>query len=416
MSYIIKSIQAREVLDSRGNPTVAAKVTLVNGESAEAMVPSGASTGVHEALELRDGDKKRYGGKGVLKAVKHVNTIIAKQLIGKDVRKHRQLDEIMLKLDGTANKSKLGANAILAVSLANAQVGAREAKQPLYRYLRTIYSLKYTGWKLPHPMMNIVNGGEHADNAIEFQEFMIVPQANTFAKRLQQGAEVFHALRGYFHKQGYNTGVGDEGGFAPDLKKNEDALKAIGAAVKLAGYTFGKDIKIALDPASSEFYNAKSRKYTVDAKAISADNLNRLYSTWAKKYHIISIEDGLAEDDWDNWRVHTALLGKRMHLVGDDLFVTNADRLQAGINQEVANAILIKVNQIGSLSETIDTIQLAQKNNYIVVISHRSGETEDTTIADLSVAVNAQYIKTGSLSRSERVAKYNRLLAIEAEV
>lgn len=416
MSYIIKSIQAREVLDSRGNPTVAAKVTLVNGESAEAMVPSGASTGVHEALELRDGDKKRYGGKGVLKAVKHVNVLIAKALVGKDVRKHRQLDEIMLKLDGTPNKSKLGANAILAVSLANAQVGAREAKQPLYRYLRTIYSLKYSGWKLPHPMMNIVNGGEHADNAIEFQEFMIVPQANTFAKRLQQGAEVFHALRGYFHKQGYNTGVGDEGGFAPDLKKNEDALKAIGAAVKLAGYTFGKDIKIALDPASSEFYNAKTGKYTVDAKAISADTLNRLYSTWAKKYHIISIEDGLAEDDWDNWRVHTALLGKRMHLVGDDLFVTNADRLQAGINQEVANAILIKVNQIGSLSETIDTIQLAQKNNYIVVISHRSGETEDTTIADLSVAVNAQYIKTGSLSRSERVAKYNRLLAIEAEV
>lgn len=412
----IKSIHAREVLDSRGNPTVAARVTLTNGVSAEAMVPSGASTGVHEALELRDGDKKRYGGKGVLKAVKHVNTVIAKHLVGKDVRKHRQLDEIMLKLDGTPNKSKLGANAILAVSLANAHVGARATKQPLYRYLRTIYNLKYKGWKLPHPMMNIVNGGEHADNVIEFQEFMIVPQAKTFAKRLQQGAEVFHALRGYFHKQGHNTGVGDEGGFAPDLKKNEDALKAIGSAVKLAGYTFGKDIKIALDPASSEFYNAKSGKYTVDGKAISADHLNRLYSAWAKKYHIMSIEDGLAEDDWDNWRIHTALLGKQMNLVGDDLFVTNAERLQAGINQEIANAILIKVNQIGSLSETIDTILLAQQHNYVVVVSHRSGETEDTTIADLSVAVNAEFIKTGSLSRSDRIAKYNRLLAIEEEV
>lgn len=416
MSYTIKSIHAREVLDSRGNPTIAARVTLKNGVSAEAMVPSGASTGVHEALELRDGDTTRYGGKGVLQAVKNVNTIIAKTVIGKDVRKHRQLDAIMLQLDGTHNKSKLGANAILAVSLAAARAGTRQAGQSLFRYLRNIYNLKNSGWKLPYPMMNIVNGGEHADNAMEFQEFMIVPQAKTFSKRLQQGAEVFHALREYFHKQGHNTGVGDEGGFAPDLKNNEAALQSIAAAVKLAGYWFGKDIKIALDPASSEFYNAKTGKYTVDGKAITADQLNQLYSVWAKKYHIMSIEDGLAEDDWDNWRVHTALLGKRLQLVGDDLFVTNSERLQAGINQEVANAILIKVNQIGSLSETIDTIQLAQKNKYAVVVSHRSGETEDTTIADLSVAVNAEYIKTGSLSRSERVAKYNRLLAIEEEV
>ncbi len=416
MSYNIQKIHAREILDSRGNPTIAARVTLKNGASAEAMVPSGASTGIHEALELRDGNKNRYGGKGVQKAVKNVNVKIAKLLKGKDVRKHRQLDELMLELDGTMNKAKLGANAILAVSLATAQVGAMEADVPLYKWLRKLYSLHYKGWVLPHPFMNIVNGGEHADNPMEMQEFMIVPQARTFAKRIQQGAEVFHALKKYLNEQGQATGVGDEGGFAPYFKKNEDSLKAIKAAVKKAGYKFGKDIKIALDPAASEFYNEKTGKYTVDGKAITVDALNKIYSRWTKQYHIMSIEDGLAEDDWDNWRIHTALLGKRMHLVGDDLFVTNADRLQAGINQEVGNAILIKLNQIGTLSETIDTIKLAQKHNYAVVVSHRSGETEDTTIADLSVAVNAEYIKTGSLSRSDRVSKYNRLLAIAEEV
>lgn len=412
----IKSIHAREILDSRGNPTVAARVTLTSGVSAEAMVPSGASTGVHEAVELRDGNAKRYGGKGVLKAVQHVNTTIAKALRGKDVMKHRQLDDIMLQLDGTTNKSKLGANAILAVSLAAARVGAEATQQPLYKHIRTLYKLRYTGWVLPRPMMNIINGGKHADTGLEFQECMIVPQAKTFAERIRQGAEVFHALKGYLHQHGFSTGVGDEGGFAPALKNNEAALQAIAKAVQLAGYTFGKDVKIALDPASSEFYNAKTNQYTVDKKPRSASQLLKLYATWAKRYHIISIEDGLAEDDWSNWKAMTQQLGGSMQLVGDDLFVTNVKRLQQGITQGVGNAILIKVNQIGSLSETIDTIQLAQAHNYAVVISHRSGETEDTTIADLSVAVNAPYIKTGSLSRSDRTAKYNRLLAIAEAV
>jgi len=412
----IKSIHGREILDSRGNPTVAAKVTLTNGVAAEAMVPSGASTGVHEAVELRDGDKKRYGGKGVLQAVKHVNTVIARTLKGTDVLQHRALDNRLLALDGTANKAKLGANAILAVSLAAARVGAEAKRVPLYKHIRTLYRLKYTGWKLPHPMMNIVNGGQHADNGLEFQEFMVVPQAHTFAERIRQGAEVFHALKEYLHEHKLSTSVGDEGGFAPNLPSNESALKAIAAAVKLAGYRFGKDIKIALDPASSEFYNAKTKKYQVDKRWITAQQLTQRYAQLAKTYHIISIEDGLAEDDWSNWREQTKRLGKTMQLVGDDLFVTNVKRLQQGIDQRVANSILIKVNQIGSLSETIDTIQLAQRNKYTVVVSHRSGETEDSTIADLAVAVNAPYIKTGSLSRSDRIAKYNRLLAIAEEV
>lgn len=412
----IKSIHGREILDSRGNPTVAARVTLTNGVSAEAMVPSGASTGVHEAVELRDGDKKRYAGKGVLQAVKHVNTVIARALHGADVLQHRALDNRMLALDGTANKAKLGANAILAVSLAAARAGADAKGISLYKHIRTLYRLKYRGYVLPKPMMNIVNGGQHADNGLEFQEFMIVPQARTFAERIRQGAEVFHVLKGYLHEHKFSTGVGDEGGFAPNLPNNESALQAIAAAVKLAGYRFGKDIKIALDPASSEFYSAKTQKYQVDKRWLTPAQLMQRYAALAKTYHIISIEDGLAEDDWENWRAFTAGLGKTVQLVGDDLFVTNVKRLQQGITQRVANSILIKVNQIGSLSETIDTIQLAQHYNYTVVVSHRSGETEDSTIADLAVAVNAPYIKTGSLSRSDRIAKYNRLLAIAEEV
>lgn len=412
----IQSIRGREVLDSRGNPTVAARVMLTNGYSAEAMVPSGASTGVHEAVELRDGNKRRYGGKGVLKAVRNVNSVIAKALRGKSVLQHRPLDDVMLKLDGTKNKSKLGANAILAVSLAAARVGADATHTPLYQHIRKLYRLPLRGWVLPHPMMNILNGGQHADNSLEFQEFMIVPQARKFAERLRQGAEVFHALKGYLHARQLSTAVGDEGGFAPSLKHNEAALQAIVAATKQAGYRFGKDIKIALDPASSEFYNANAGTYTVDKKSLTPAQLISLYARWVKQYHIISIEDGLAEDDWANWQTMTQRLGRTMQLVGDDLFVTNVARLRLGIERRVGNAILIKVNQIGSLSETIDTIRLAQQHDYTVVVSHRSGETEDTTIADLAVAVNAEYIKTGSLSRSDRIAKYNRLLAIAEEL
>lgn len=416
MSTIIKTIHAREILDSRGNPTVAVRVTLQGGVSAEAMVPSGASTGVHEALELRDGDTKRYQGKGVLKAVKHVNTVIAKKLVGQNVLQQRKLDSLMLQLDGTPNKAKLGANAILGVSLATAQAGAVAKKQPLYRYIRASYTLRQTAWNLPRPMMNILNGGQHADNGLAFQEFMIVPQAKKFSERIRQGAEIFQTLKKYLHTHGLSTGVGDEGGFAPAVKNTEQALQAVSNAIRQAGYILGKDIMLALDTASSEFYDAKTDRYQVDGKAMTADQLNDAYADWAKRYHIISIEDGMAEDDWHHWQVHTAWLGKTMQLVGDDLFVTNVERLQAGINQQVANAILIKVNQIGTLSETIDAIVLAQKNNYGVIVSHRSGETEDTTIADLAVAVNANYIKTGSLSRSERVAKYNRLLAIAEEL
>jgi enolase len=412
----IKSIHGREILDSRGNPTVAARVTLTNGVTAEAMVPSGASTGVHEAVELRDGNTRRYNGLGVTTAVRHVNTTIAKALHGHDALLHRELDNIMLRLDGTANKAKLGANAILAVSLAAARAGAEALHLPLYKHIRSLYHLSYKGWQLPYPMMNILNGGKHADNGLEFQEFMIVPQAKTFTERIRQGAEVFHALKSYLHVHGLSTGVGDEGGFAPYLKHNEAALQAIAAAVKTAGYRFGRDIKVALDPASSEFYSAKTGKYTFDKKPITAAALQAIYARWAKRYHVMSVEDGLAEDDWANWRNLTRGLGKTVQLVGDDLFVTNVKRLQQGIDQQVANSILIKVNQIGSLSETIDTIQLAQKHNYTVVVSHRSGETEDTTIADLAVAVNAEYIKTGSLSRSDRIAKYNRLLAIAETV
>ncbi len=406
----LQSIHAREVLDSRGNPTVAVRATLEDGASAEAMVPSGASTGVHEALELRDGDEKRYNGKGVLQACKNVNEKIFPAIKDLDVEDQRALDQAMIDLDSTENKSSLGANAILGVSLAVAQAMAASKGVELYEYIRTTYDLQLKGYDLPYTMMNIINGGEHADSGLEIQEFMVVPQHKEFAERIRAGAEIFHALKKVLTEQGHATGVGDEGGFAPHLKTNEDALKVIQEAVGNAGYTFGTDIKVAMDVAASEFY--EDGTYTFDGKETTAEKLTEIYGSWIEPYAIVSIEDGLAEDDWENWGAQTAALGDKITLVGDDLFVTNQKRLQQGIDKKVGNAILIKVNQIGSLTETIDTIQLARKNDYRIIVSHRSGETEDTTIADLAVAVNADYIKTGSLSRSERIAKYNRLLAI----
>ncbi len=413
MSISLHSLHAREVLDSRGNPTVAVRVTLKDGSTAEAMVPSGASTGVHEALELRDGDPARYGGKGVLKAVVNVNEKIVGVLRGIDLLDQRAVDMAMLALDGTENKSSLGANAILGVSLAVAQAVAKSKGVELYEHIRSMTDLS-AQYVLPYPTMNIINGGEHANNGLEIQEFMVVPQQNIFRERIRCGAEVFHALKKALDSGGHSTAVGDEGGFAPDLKENEEALQFIKKAVGDAGYVFGNDVKIAMDPAASEFY--KDGSYTVDGKHISANELTDLYASWIDPYAIVSIEDGLDEDDWDNWVTHTEKLGNRIALVGDDLFVTNSKRLQQGIDTNVGNAILIKLNQIGSLTETLDTIALARKHNYQVVVSHRSGETEDTTIADLAVAVNADYIKTGSLSRSERIAKYNRLMAIEEQL
>ena len=412
---VIKSIHAREILDSRGNPTVACCVTLKNGVSAEAMVPSGASTGSHEALELRDGDKKRYSGKGTLKAVNNINKKIAPKLIGKDASAQRKIDELMIKLDGTEHKSKLGANAILGVSLACAQASAKAKNLPLYKYLRIAYQLPTTNYQLPHPMMNILNGGKHADSGLEIQEFMVVPQAKKFSERVRQGAEVFHSLKKILTADKQRVGVGDEGGFAPHLKNNEQALIYIKKAIIAAGYTLGKDIKIALDSAASEFY-LQNNKYKFDKKIISNTKLISIYENLIKKYSVISLEDGLPEDDWDSWWILTRRLGKKICLIGDDLFVTDIKRLQMGIERKVGNSILIKLNQIGTLSETIDCIKLAKANNYKVIISHRSGETEDTTIADLAVAVNADYIKTGSLCRTERVAKYNRLMAIEEQL
>jgi enolase len=407
----LQSLFAREVLDSRGNPTVAVRATLEDGSTAEAMVPSGASTGVHEALELRDGDKSRYNGKGVLNACATVNDKIFPALKGTDVSDQRAVDSAMLELDGTENKSELGANAILGTSLAIAQAMALSKNQPLYQYIRESFGLQLDGYILPYPMMNIINGGEHANNGLNIQEFMVAPQQDTFAERLRCGAEIFHALKKTLDGQGHSTAVGDEGGFAPDLKHNEDALKLIKEAVGNTSYEFGTDVKITMDPAASEFY--KDGQYEFDEKMISAQELSDTYASWIDEYAVISIEDALHEDDWDNWAALTQQIGDKISLVGDDLFVTNVKRLQEGIDKNVGNAILIKVNQIGSLSETIDTINLAREHGYKVVVSHRSGETEDTTIADLAVAVNADYIKTGSLSRSERIAKYNRLLAIE---
>lgn len=414
----IESIHAHEILDSRGNPTLKVSVLLNDGTSASASVPSGASTGIHEALELRDGDPKRYGGKGVLKAVANVNKKIAPKLIGMNVYQQRDIDMKMIMLDGTKNKSKLGANAILGVSLACAHAGAAHKKLPLYQYLRWVFDLRHQGWRLPHPTMNILNGGVHAGWILDFQEFMIVPQQTKAKERIRCGAEVFHALGSLLKKKGFSTLKGDEGGYAVPLKKNEDALKTIVAAIKAAGYKPGKDVMLAMDPASSEFYDAKSKKYTlrVDGKKYTSAQMMKMYESWMKKYPIISLEDGLAEDDWDGWIELTKRIGKKTVLIGDDFFVTNVERLQQGIDRKAANAILIKVNQIGSLSESIDAILLAQMHGYQISVSHRSGETEDTTIADLAVAVNAEYLKSGSLSRSERLAKYNRLMEIEEEL
>ncbi len=414
----IKKITAREILDSRGDPTVEATVILDNGVSGVAAVPSGASTGEHEALELRDGGQ-RYAGKGVLKAIKNIEIKIDKLLRGWEVDKQRQLDELMIKLDGTANKEKLGANAILGVSLACAKAAANNANQPLYKYLRQTYRLKYKDYHLPQPMFNVFNGGKHADTNLDFQEFMIMPLRPTgFKEKVRVGSEIFHQLANVLLAKGLDTDLGNEGGYAPNIGKSRWALKLILEAIKQAGYRAGKEVGLALDVAASELYQAKRKKYYLktDRKKLTSLNLIKFYERWLKDYPIISIEDGLAEDDWENWQLLTKVLGGQIMLVGDDLFVTNIHRLKEGIERGVANAILIKLNQIGTLSETIDCIKLAQKNKYKVIISHRSGETTDTTIADLAVAVNADYIKAGSLARGERVCKYNRLMEIEQEV
>lgn len=414
----IKSLQALEILDSRGNPTVRVQVTLSDGTVASASVPSGASTGVHEALELRDGDKKRYGGKGVQKAVANVNKKIAAKVVGMDANNQRAVDEAMLVLDGTKNKSKLGANAILGTSLAVAHAAAKSNKMPLYKYIRKTFKLKYTGYKLPIPTMNVLNGGAHADWILDFQEYMIVPMQRTFKERVRCGSEIFHVLAKLLKKQGFSILKGDEGGYAPALPGNEKALQLLVQAIKQAGYTPGKDVNLAMDPATSEFYDKKKKVYDMkaDKKKRTSEEMIKMWEGFIKKYPIISLEDGLAEDDWENWTLLTKRVGKKVKIVGDDFFVTNVERLERGIDEKAANAILIKLNQIGSLTETIDAIEMAHKNKFATSISHRSGETSDTTIADLSVAVNSEFIKTGSLSRSERVAKYNRLLEIEREL
>lgn len=418
MSFTISSVHAHEILDSRGNPTLEATVLLGDGTSGSASVPSGASTGIHEALELRDGDKKRYGGKGVLKAVKHVETELADVVVGMDVTRQRDIDLSMILRDGTENKSRLGANAILAVSLACAHAAAKAKRMPLYVYLRFAFDLKIRGYRLPIPTMNILNGGAHAGWILDFQEFMIVPQQSLFRERVRCGSEIFHALGKVLKKKGFSTLVGDEGGYAAPLSSNEEALKMIMKAAKEAGYKPGRDVMFAMDPASSEFYDERRKTYAlrVDRKKYSSEEMIRMFERWEKKYPIVSLEDGLAQDDWEGWEALTKRLGNKMSLVGDDLFVTNTDRLRQGIEHKVGNAILIKVNQIGSLTEAMDAILLAKQFGYKVSVSHRSGETADTTIADLAVAVNADFIKTGSLSRSERLAKYNRLMEIEEEI
>ena len=407
---VITKIQAREILDSRGNPTVEADVTLDSGITGRAAVPSGASTGEHEAIELRDGDKKRFAGKGVTKAVKNINTTIAKALVGTCALDQIALDETMIALDGTNNKAKLGANAMLAVSLAAARAAADESDLPLYRYLGGPGACR-----LPVPLMNILNGGAHADNNVDFQEFMIAPLGQTsFKEALRCGVEVFHSLKSVLKSSGHSTSVGDEGGFAPNLKSNEEAVESILQAITKAGYKPGKDVAIALDPASSEFYDGKNYVFKKgDGRKLSSTQMVEFYARWAKDYPIVSIEDGMAENDWNGWKALTEAIGQKVQLVGDDLFVTNVDYLQKGIDLGVANSILVKVNQIGTLTETLRAIQLAQTHNYTAVISHRSGETEDTFIADLAVATNAGFIKTGSASRTDRMAKYNQLLRIE---
>lgn len=409
----IQSVYAREVLDSRGNPTVEVEVTGDDGSFGRAIVPSGASTGVHEAVELRDGDVTRYNGMGVSKAVDNVNTIIAKEVIGKEVTSQREIDEMMIALDGTPNKGKLGANAILGVSLAVARCAANSLHMPLYRYIGGA-----NAHVLPTPMMNIINGGAHADNNVDFQEFMIMPvNAPSFKEAIRMGAEVFHALKKVLKGKGLNTAVGDEGGFAPNLASNEEAIQTILEAIETAGYQPGVDVKLAMDVASSEFY--QDGKYTLPGennKTFTSKELVDFYVELCDKYPIISIEDGLDQDDWEGWDYLTEKLGSRVQLVGDDFFVTNTERLKKGIEKGVANAILIKVNQIGTLTETLEAIEMAQKANYTAVVSHRSGETEDTTIADIAVATNAGQIKTGSASRTDRIAKYNQLMRIEDEL
>ena len=413
----ITDVNAREILDSRGNPTIEVLVRLDGGAEARASVPSGASTGTHEALELRDGDQKRYGGKGVHKAVENVRSVLKKKLVGMDANQQRRIDEVMLAADGTDNKSKLGANAILGVSLAVARAAAASGGMPLYRWLRQAYGIAKKDFPMPLPMMNVLNGGAHADFAIDMQETMIIPRQPRFSERVRAGSESFHALGALLKKKGYVTTVGDEGGYAPKLPANEKAFATVLDAIEEAGYAPGKDVSLGADVAASEFYDAKKGVYRmkVDKKNLTAAEMIGMYEKWLKQYPLLLIEDGLAEDDWDNWETLTKKLGKKLTLVGDDLFVTNVRRLQEGISRQVANAILIKVNQIGSLSETMDAILLAQKNGYKVAISHRSGETADTFIADLAVAVSAEFIKTGSLSRSERLEKYNRLMLIEDE-
>jgi enolase len=406
----ISEIKAREVIDSRGNPTVEAEVILADGSEGRAIVPSGASTGEHEAVELRDGDNQRYLGKGVLKAVENVNSEIADALGNFDAADQRALDMKMIELDGTENKGRLGANAILAVSMAAARAAAASYKLPLYRYLGGAGANT-----LPTPMMNILNGGAHADNNVDFQEFMVMPVgAESFSDALRWGVEVFHTLKGVLKKRGYNTAVGDEGGFAPSVKSNVEAIEVVLEAIQQAGYKPGEEIAIALDPACSELY--KDGKYVFkksDKSSKSSEDMVRYWAKWANDYPIVSIEDGLAEDDWDGWAMLTQEIGGKIQLVGDDLFVTNVQRLQEGIDRNVANSILIKVNQIGTVSETLDSIDLARRNGYTSIISHRSGETEDTFIADLAVATGAGQIKTGSASRTDRIAKYNQLLRIE---
>ena len=414
MSYIIE-VHARQILDSRGNPTVEVDVLTDDGAMGRAAVPSGASTGIHEAAELRDNDKKKYLGKGVLKAVKNVNTSIADALIGFDITSQAAIDQVMIDLDGTPNKSKLGANAILAVSMAVAKAAAEEANLPLYRYIGGTNART-----LPMPMMNILNGGAHADNKIDFQEFMIMPVgAPSFSEGLRWGVEIFHQLKSTLKKKGYSTNVGDEGGFAPNIQSNEEAIETVLEAIQSAGYKTGTQIAIAMDAANSELWNAKKKKYVFhksSGKEMSSDQLVKYWESWVKKYPIISIEDGMAEDDWAGWKNLTDTIGSKCQLVGDDLFVTNVNRLQTGIDKKIANGLLVKVNQIGTLTETINAVSLAQNNGYNTIMSHRSGETEDNTIADLAVALNCGQIKTGSASRSDRMAKYNQLIRIEEQL
>ncbi|GAC1593852.1 MAG: phosphopyruvate hydratase [Ginsengibacter sp.] len=411
MTYIAH-VHARQILDSRGNPTVEVDVLTENESFGRAAVPSGASTGIHEAMELRDNNKKMYGGKGVLDAVKNVNELISQKLIGWDVADQTGIDEMMIELDGTENKSQLGANAMLAVSLAVAKAAALEANLPLYRYIGGTNAKT-----LPIPMMNILNGGAHADNKIDFQEFMVMPiGANSFSEGLQWGVEIFHALKTVLKKKGYSTNVGDEGGFAPNIQSNEEAIETVLTAIEAAGYKTGSQVAIAMDAANSELWKEKEKKYIFhksDGKQMTSEQLVDYWESWVNQYPIISIEDGMAEEDWEGWKMLTERVGKRVQLVGDDLFVTNVNRLKKGIDENIANALLVKVNQIGTLTETINAVTMAQHNGYNTIMSHRSGETEDTTIADLAVALNCGQIKTGSASRTDRIAKYNQLIRIE---